>query len=79
MAEGRQALRERMEYNLTNHPPKLDITKMRMEKVRADALNLAYSIIDNCPESQEQSLALTKLEETVMQAIAAIARHEQEV
>lgn len=68
-----------MEWNLTNHPPKHDITKMRMEKVRADALNLAYSIIDNCPESREQSLALTKLEEATMQAVAALARHEQEL
>lgn len=47
------------------------------EKLRAQGLYLADIINDFCPESREKSLAITKLEETIMWANAAIARREK--
>jgi hypothetical protein len=44
--------------------------------IRATAKDLAFLIDDVCPVCREQSLAITKLEECVMWAIAAIAREE---
>ena len=74
-ATGKEEI-ERLEHNLTNHPPVQDITKMKMERIRADAKNLGISILSNSPDSRERSLALTNLEQTVMWSIAAIARNQ---
>jgi hypothetical protein len=52
---------------------------VRIEKymrIRKEAKSLALSLDVLCPASREKSLALTKLEETVMWANAAIARNE---
>lgn len=48
----------------------------RYEVLRAAAYALAVSYSSNCPKSRELALALTKLEESVMWANAAIARNE---
>lgn len=76
---GRQELRERVEHNLSYHKPKLDITQMKMDQVRTRMLDISYSIIDLVPDGREQSVALTKIEEACMWAIAGLARNEQEV
>ena len=47
--------------------------------LRNDFKQLAYIIESNTPKSREQSLALTKLEEALMWANAAIARNEGNV
>jgi hypothetical protein len=57
------------------HPPKAD-QPPRYEKIRDEARALARTIMSKCPDSRERSLALTKLEEAVMWANAAIARNE---
>jgi hypothetical protein len=44
--------------------------------VRDEMRELAKMIAENTPESREQSLALTKLEEAVMWACAAIVNNE---
>lgn len=44
--------------------------------IRDTAKALAMLINDNCPDSREKSLAVTKLEECVMWANASIARNE---
>jgi hypothetical protein len=44
--------------------------------IRDEGYSLAKFIDDLVPESREKSLALTKLEEAVMWANAAIARNE---
>jgi hypothetical protein len=44
--------------------------------MRQKGLELAEEITRSCPECREKSLALTKVEEAVMWANAAIARHE---
>jgi hypothetical protein len=59
----------------TYHPPK-DGQAARYETIRAQGLALARHISDSTPASREQSLALTHLEDAVMWANAAIARHE---
>ena len=59
----------------TYHAPKPDQVP-RYEMLRDRAGELARLIVANTPESREQSLALTKLEEAIMFANAAIARNE---
>ncbi len=44
--------------------------------LRTTAMDLMLLIDDLCPESREKSLAMTKIEESVMWANAAIARNE---
>jgi hypothetical protein len=57
------------------HAPKDDQPE-RYETIRAEGYVLAKFIDDLAPESREKSLALTKVEEAVMWANAAIARNE---
>jgi hypothetical protein len=64
-----------VEKRFTYHPPKGG-QPQRYERIRAQAREMAWLITCNCPESRETSLALTKLEEAVMWANAAIARNE---
>lgn len=46
--------------------------------IRSNAYDLAYILMELCPESRELSLAITKLEEVVFWANAAIARNSEE-
>lgn len=66
---------EELESRFTYHAPK-DGQPERYERIRYKAKMLAAYINENCPESREKSLALTKIEEAVMWANAAIARNE---
>lgn len=59
----------------TYHPPFGD-QPARYVKLRDQAKDLAFLIVENTPKSREQSLALTHLESTIFFANAAIARHE---
>jgi hypothetical protein len=64
-----------IENNFTYHAPK-EGQPQKYEAVRNKAKELAYLVDELCPKSREQSLALTKLEESVFWANAAIARNE---
>ena len=64
-----------METRFTYHPPKDDQPK-RYNSLRLGAKNLAELIVAYAPDSREQSLALTHLEQAIMWANAAIARRE---
>lgn len=66
---------EELETRFTYHPPKDDQPR-RYEQIRDGGRALAEIIDVRCPDSQEKSLALTKIEEAVMWANAAIARRE---
>lgn len=64
-----------LEKRFTYHPPKPGQPE-RYDKLREKAKLFSFDIHENCPDSREKSLALTKLEEVVMWANAAIARNE---
>lgn len=66
---------EQNEHNFTYHPPKGD-QQERYEMLRRLGQQLGECILRRCPDSRERSLALTKVEEAVMWANAAIARSE---
>ncbi len=64
-----------IDNNFAYHPPKPGQAEI-YQSIRDIARGLAMFIEDHCPESRERSLAMTKLEECVMWANAAIARNE---
>jgi len=64
-----------LDLRFTYHAPKADQPE-RYTQIRSTAKKFAEQICALTPESREQSLALTKLEEAVMWANAAIARRE---
>jgi hypothetical protein len=64
-----------LERRFTYHPPTEDQPERYME-LRGFAHAMARRIVELSPPSREQSLALTKLEESVMWANAGIARNE---
>jgi len=64
-----------LENRFTYHKP--NATQANLYTVlRSSALKLAELIDEAVPEGREKSLALTKLEETVMWANAGIARNQ---
>ena len=66
---------ERIVGAFTYHAPR-EGQPERYEAIRSKAKELAYLIDDLCPDARERALAITKLEEAVMWANAAIARGE---
>lgn len=68
-------LKQEISIRFTYHPPKGDQAE-RYVKLRDRARELAVEIAALTPDSREQSLALTALEESVFWANAAIARRE---
>lgn len=64
-----------IDRNFRYHPPKGN-QATRYEELREKGKELAQKIADECPECRETSLALTKVEEAIMWANAAIARNE---
>ena len=73
------SLDEKTEKRLDNdykyHAPK-DDQQERYVYIRDTAKQLALVIVMNTPPSREQSVALTLLEQAVMEANASIARNE---
>ncbi len=67
---------EAIDNNFTYHPPINNQTE-RYALIRETAKQLAFLIGAQCPDSREKSLAMTKLEESVMWANASIARNEK--
>jgi len=66
-----------IEAAFTYHRPHGDQPE-RYGKLRDAFKELAYEIVENCPNSRERSLALTHLEDANMWANASIARSEVE-
>ena len=64
-----------IQSNFTYHAPKPGQPE-KYTVLRDNAKALAMLINDNCPDTREKSLAMTKLEECVMWANASIARNE---
>lgn len=63
-----------IENNFKYHAPK-EGQPEKYQAIREKAKELAYLIDLEAPNSREKSLAMTKLEESVMWANAAIARN----
>ena len=59
----------------TYHAPK-EGQPARYEELRAKAYELANLIVNSTPQSREQSVALTNVQQAVMWANAAIAINE---
>lgn len=74
-AESKGFTPREIEKRFTYHAPKGD-QQERYVALRAKGRELAEDIIASTPASREQSLAITKLEEAIMWANAAIARRE---
>ena len=65
---------DELENIFTYHSPKPEQLKAYKE-LRAEAKVFAEYVVNLCPESREKSLAITKIQEAVMFANAAIAIH----
>jgi hypothetical protein len=63
-----------IENNFMYHAPK-EGQQEKYQALRSKAKELAYLIDELCPDSREKSLAMTKLEESVMWANTSIARN----
>ena len=64
-----------IENDFKYHPPKTDEIAQLHEYMRAMCKHVAEEMTTLCPDSRERSLAITKLEEAMMWANAAIARN----
>jgi hypothetical protein len=73
----KERLWERVDNDLTLHPPQNQDVIDRMEKVRAAAKVFAQEIIQQgTVPSREVSTALTRVEEALFNATASIARYQ---
>ncbi|MDF1536090.1 MAG: hypothetical protein P1S46_06240 [bacterium] len=68
-------MKNEIKNRFTYHPPK-EGQPERYVELRRNAHAFAELIVDLTPESREQNLALTHIEQVVMWANAAIARRE---
>jgi hypothetical protein len=68
-------MRTRLDNDYVYHAPKNSQLE-RYERIRATAKGLAEVICESVPISRELSVALTLLEQVVMEANAGIARNE---
>lgn len=69
-----RADQEQLDNNFTYHAPN-DFQRALYDILRASAKCQASIVMLACPASRERSLAITKIEEAVMWANAAIARN----
>ena len=69
------ATREQLTNRYSYHAPKNDQAE-RYNTIRTACLELAFLINDLTPESREQSVAFTALDDVMYSANASIARNE---
>lgn len=70
---------DRIEKNLTLHPPQTPGVGARMDELRADAKRFSHLIDQLVPSSREKSMALTDVEDALMHAIAGVARNQEQL
>ncbi len=61
------------------HAPSCDLVRQRHETIRSRCRDLALLLHNVLPNSREQSIAITKLEEVMFWANEAIARHQEKL
>jgi hypothetical protein len=72
-----EKMKQRLDNDFKYHTPFGDQSE-RYVTIRDTAKTLAVTIVTLTPPSREQSVALTLLDQVVMEANAAIARNEHE-
>lgn len=72
-----QRIKDQIDNNFVYHRPFGD-QPARYESVRNEAKKFAEFVAANTPESREQAVALTNIEQAVFWANASIARNEKE-
>lgn len=70
-----EKMKSQIENSFTYHAPTGEQIP-KYKELRDQARELAHKINDLCPNSREKSLAITKLEETIMWANKSIACNE---
>jgi hypothetical protein len=70
-------LRERIENDFVHHPPSTPHVGERYATIRFQLKQTALVVCEMSPPSREQSIALTKLEEAMFWANAAVARNDK--
>ena len=73
MDTNEEYMKKEIELRFTYHSPN-PVQTQHYTVIRGRAKRLAETFAALCPDSRERSLAITKLEESVMWANAAIAR-----
>lgn len=68
-------LRDRVIHNHTYHSPPSEAEALKHQIVRDVTAKCALDLISLCPVSRELSIALTKMEEAMTWANAALARN----
>jgi hypothetical protein len=68
-----------IDNRFTYHPPKSVEQEDAYDKIRTECRQLAHKLNKLCPDSREKSSAMARLDEVVMWANAAIARHEPDI
>lgn len=63
-----------IDHRFDYHPPMADATREKHEDVRAILKDAARRLVAKTPQGREQALVVTKLEEAMFWANAAIAR-----
>lgn len=74
--ELRRILHARIENDFRHHPPSGPRQTQVYTRIRAQARRLAHELVELCPPSRSLSSALTRLEECVFHANAAVARDD---
>ena len=75
----RRITEDDLDNRFTYHPPTDPAVRGRHEDARAIARTAATEFVDLLPPGREASLAITKLEEALFWANAAIARDPHEI
>lgn len=70
---------DRLDFVLTNQPPRDEWVIARFEELRIPAKEFGHTILDVCPDTPERAEAIRRLEEAVMWATKAIAVNQDMV
>lgn len=70
---------EALERSLTNQAPRATVVIEAFEALRIPAKTWGHTILSICPAGRERSVALTKLEESLMWAVKSVALNQEHV